>query len=59
LWYENAHAAGDIDAVEINGQRLEKRIGEATMSWIRRLGEWAEQVYNNTLPYSQSKQDNN
>ena len=45
LWYENPHAAGTINAVELDGQILERNEGEQTMPWIRRVGEWASAIH--------------
>lgn len=45
LWYENPHAAGTINAVELDGQILERQEGEQTMPWIRRAAEWAEAIH--------------
>ena len=45
LWYENPHAAGTINAVELDGQILERKDGEQTLPWIRRAAEWASAIH--------------
>lgn len=45
LWYENPQAAGTINAVELDGQILERKDGEQTMPWIRRAAEWASAIH--------------
>lgn len=42
LWYKNHKAAGDIDCIEINGERLEKEFYEGELEFISRAFEWAK-----------------
>jgi len=45
MWYENPHAAGAIDAVEINGHILIRNPNEGTWNWIKRASEWAKTIH--------------
>jgi len=45
LWYRNPKAAGYIDCVEIDGNRLERSEGELSMDYIHRVGEWATEFF--------------
>jgi len=49
LWYENPRAAGSINAVELDGQILERKDGEQTMPWIRSVAEWASAIHSANL----------
>lgn len=44
MWYENARAAGTIDAVKLHGHILERDPGESSLSWIKRVAEWAAPI---------------
>lgn len=45
LWYRNPMAAGSIDAVEMNNQRIYKEDGESTLQFIHRTAEWPEGIF--------------
>lgn len=45
MWYENPHAAGSIDAVELDGEILCRRGEEDGLAWIKRAGVWAAEIH--------------
>ena len=45
LWYQNPRAAGDIDAVELYGQRLIRHEDETSLAWIHRVAEWSSKLH--------------
>lgn len=45
LWYENPYAAGDINAVELNGQFLYRTEDESSLNWIKRVSAWASEIH--------------
>jgi hypothetical protein len=44
LWYTNPNAAGDIDAVELFGERIFREENETSLGWIHRTAEWAAEI---------------
>lgn len=50
LWYDSPYAAGSINAVELDGQILERGDGEPTLQWIRRAAEWASAIHAQRKP---------
>lgn len=46
-WYESPHAAGTVNAVELDGQVLERKGDERTLDWIKRVAEWAAEIHAN------------
>lgn len=45
LWYQIPKAAGDIDAVELYGQRLIRHEDETSLAWIHRVAEWSAKLH--------------
>ena len=56
LWYRNPRAAGYVDCVEIDGKRLERREAEHSLDFIRRLGQWSEEIYSENSPVLASEE---
>lgn len=51
LWYNNPKAEGEVNAVRLDGQIIERMDGELTLPWIHRVADWASDIYrkNQTL----------